>query len=280
MTVAGEAIRKAGHSARQASGSRALRWPARAGLAARGLFYLLLASLAIRIATDSAGSRQADPNGALQVVASKPLGLVVLSAAALGFLAFAVARLVAAVIALTDADRDRLDGLRAMGEFIGYSAMAALTATFVFGNHTEGSEQSHHTLTAKLLGMTGGRVLVVALGVAVIGFYVYQAYMAISGEFEDRLDETKTPSWLRRATRVVGSGGLAARVIAFVPVGVFLIVAAVTYDSHKALGLDATLRHASQHWWGIAALALVSLGLLAFALYSFVEAAYRKVAQA
>src|SRR3954454_961793 len=90
-TTASRAGRTARNTASKARGSRALRWPARAGLAARGLFYLLLASLAIRIASDSAGSRQADPNGALQVVGSKPLGLVVLGAAAFGFASFAIA---------------------------------------------------------------------------------------------------------------------------------------------------------------------------------------------
>jgi hypothetical protein len=65
-----------------------------------------------------------------------------------------------------------------------------------------------------------------------------------------------------------------------VPVGIFLIVAGATYDSQKALGLDATLRDMAHHWWGLAVMSIVSVGLIAFGLYSFVEAAYRKVAKA
>jgi hypothetical protein len=179
-TTAQRVSSKAGRTARQARGSRALRWPARAGLVARGLFYLLLASLAIRIASDSAGTRQADPNGALQVVASKPLGVVVLGAAVLGFAAFAIARLVAAVVALTGDKREWWDGARAICEFVAYAAMATLTTTFVFGNRQEGSEQSHHTFTAKLLQASGGRELVVALGLGIIGFYGYQAFTSRS----------------------------------------------------------------------------------------------------
>ncbi|MFL6238934.1 MAG: DUF1206 domain-containing protein [Actinomycetes bacterium] len=277
---AGRTSRKAGRTARRARRSSALTAAARIGLAARGLFYLLLASLAIRIAVDAAGSRQVDPNGALSVVAAQPLGLVVLGAAAFGFAAFAVARLVAAVIAVTGDEREWWDGARALCETVGYTAMATLTMTFVFGHHQEGSEQSHRTFTAKLMGNTGGRALVVAIGVAMIGFYAYQAWIAITGNFENNLDEKKMPGWLQRSTRAVGSGGIAARIITFVPVGIFLIVAAAAHDAHKALGLDATLRDMSRHWWGIAVLSVVAVGLVAFGLYSFVEAAYRKVAKA
>jgi hypothetical protein len=255
---------KAGKTARRARRSRALRWPARAGLVVRGLFYLLLASLAIHVAVNATSAKQADPNGALRVVADQPLGLVVLGAAALGFAAFAIARLVAAVVALTGEERQWWDGVRAC----------------VFGDHSQGSEQSHRTFTAKLLGHAGGRVALVVIGIAVICFYGYQAYVAISGGFEDSLDDKRMPSWLQRATRVLGTGGIGARVIAWPPVGVFLIVAAVTHDAHKALGLDASLRDMSRHWWGVAVLSIVAVGLIAFALYSFLEAAYRKVADA
>jgi hypothetical protein len=65
-----------------------------------------------------------------------------------------------------------------------------------------------------------------------------------------------------------------------VPVGVFLVVAAVTHNANHALGLDATLRYASKHWWGIAVLSVVAVGLIAFGVYSFLEAAYRKVVRA
>src|SRR5436853_3525656 len=72
--------RKVGTTARRARRNRALTWPARGGLAARALFYLLLASLVLRIAANAAGERPADPNGALAVIAAQPFGLFLLGA--------------------------------------------------------------------------------------------------------------------------------------------------------------------------------------------------------
>jgi hypothetical protein len=158
--------------------------------------------------------------------------------------------------------------------------MCALTVAFVFGARNEGSEQSHRTFTAKLLDAPGGRALVLGIGLGIVCFYGYQAWVAVSGKFESNLDEGRMPSLLRRCTRILGTGGITARVRAFVPVGVFLVVAGATHQPHKALGLDATLRDASHHWWGLVVLSVVSVGLIAFGLYSFVEAAYRKVADA
>jgi hypothetical protein len=69
-----------------------LRLVARLGLVARGLFYLLLAALALQLALDSGktpGSAEANANGALTQVAGAPLGFALLAGAAVGFLAFA-----------------------------------------------------------------------------------------------------------------------------------------------------------------------------------------------
>src|SRR5436190_2925546 len=278
--VTSTAARKVGTVARRARRNPALTWTARAGLVARGLFYLLLASLVIRLAVTATEDHQADPDGALALVAAQPLGLFALGAAAFGFTAFAVARLVAAVVAFTQADRDWWDGVRASAETLAYAAMGALTLSFVFGSRNEGSEQSHRTFTAKLLDAPGGRALIIAIGLAVVGIYAYQTWLAVSGDFESRLDEKNMPRLLRRLTRALGTGGIAARVLAFVPVGVFLLVAGAAHQPHKALGLDATLRDASHHWWGLAVLSVMSVGLIAFGLYSFIEAAYRKVGDA
>src|SRR3954462_2972694 len=196
-------------AARKAQRSSAVTAPARVGLLARGLFYLLLASLAVRVAVDAGGSRQVDPNGALSVVADQPVGLAILAAAAFGFAAFGVARAVAAVAALTGDEPKVWDGVRALAETAAYTTMAVLTTTFLLGDRQQGSEQSHRTFTAKLLDAPGGRALIAAIGVAVIAFYGYQAWVAITGGFESNLDEKKMPGLVRRVTRILGSGGIA-----------------------------------------------------------------------
>jgi hypothetical protein len=247
------------------------------GLLARGVFYLLLAGLAARLAFGGS-SRQADPNGALGTVVSQPLGVVLVGAAALGFACFAAVRLVVAVDAgLNRRDEGWWEVLRPSAEAVAYAAIAGFTMTFLLGNRSGGSEQSHRGMTARLLEAPAGRVAVAALGLGILAFYGYQLWVAVTQGFEDGLDRERMPGWLRRIATVTGTAGIAARVVAFAPVGGFLIVAAATYDPHRAKGLDAMLRNALHHWWGLLLLAVVTLGFVAFAAYSFLEAAYRKV---
>jgi hypothetical protein len=170
--------------------------------------------------------------------------------------------------------------LRAAAEAIAYAALGAFTTSFLLGNHGGGSEQSHRSMTARVLHAPAGRYALAAVGVGIIAFYGYQLWEALTQGFESGLDDKRMPRTLRTVAAVTGTAGIAARAFAFTPIGVFLIVAAATYDPQNAKGLDALLRDVASHWWGLVLLAMVSLGFVAFAAYSFLEAAYRKVDQA
>src|SRR5246127_5757558 len=78
--------------ARRASRSRAAHFLARAGLTARGVIYLLIGWVALLVALGHS-SREADQQGALQLLAGKPYGLVSLWLLGIGFAAYALWRL-------------------------------------------------------------------------------------------------------------------------------------------------------------------------------------------
>src|SRR6266567_2535033 len=54
-------------------------------------------------------------------------------------------------------------------------------------------------------------------------------------------------------------------------------VAAVQHNPHEAKGLDAALRTLAQQPYGPVLLGIVALGLVAYGVYSFIEARYRRV---
>ena len=66
-----------------------MRALARAGLAARGLTYLIIASIAAQIALGGT-TQSADQHGAFEDVASRPFGRLLLIAMAVGFAAYAL----------------------------------------------------------------------------------------------------------------------------------------------------------------------------------------------
>jgi len=248
-------------------------------LAARTGFYLLLAGLVARAAFDrGAHGQQTNANGAMSVIAQTALGKAALAAAALGFLAFGVVRIAGAVRdRKADTHRRVFAGLQ--GLF--YMALTWAPLSFLFGNTQAGSEQAQKQETASVLSWPGGRVIVIALGLIVIGVFAWQIRTAVTQDYEDGLALRRAPGWICWLVDLVGTVGMTARAVVFLPIGVFLIVAAAEADPQHSKGLDAELAAlAGQSWWGPALLWLVALGLVVFALYSGLEACYRKVATA
>jgi succinate dehydrogenase/fumarate reductase cytochrome b subunit len=84
--------REAKYAGRRAANSRYMDWLARAGLTARGIIYALIGILAIEIAFGNSGHR-ADQSGAVRVVASTPVGTLLLWLLVGGFIGMALWRL-------------------------------------------------------------------------------------------------------------------------------------------------------------------------------------------
>lgn len=255
---------------------RVLPWGARAGLVARALFYLLLAYLTLRIAALSgATAQQVDANGALRLVARAPADRVVIALAGLGFALFGLTRLVAAA---RDRDDSRWARFSAVLQAVGSCAIAAIPFEYAFSNPaTTGTEQQSKRSAAKLLGLPGGQVWVTVAGLVVVGWAVYQVVAAVRG---DHLDGLHLPRRGRRVLAAIAVTGLVARAVVFLPIGVFLAVAGLTYDPKHVRGLDGELLLLTHHGWGTAVLALVAAGLADFAAYALIEARYRDVLDA
>jgi hypothetical protein len=257
-------------------GSRSARVVARGGLVVRTVFYLLLAGLTLRVAWDgTSDGHQTNAHGALSTIADQPLGMALIAAAALGFLVLGLVRIAGAVRDRSaDSSRRLLTG--AQGAF--YAAVTFVPLSFLLGSRSTGSEQAQRDQAAAVLGWPGGRALVIAAGVTVLVVCAFQIRMAVTQDFTDGLELGSAPGWVCRLVEVAGSVGIAARAVVFVPIGVFLIVAAVEADPSHANGLDAELALvAQQSWWGPALLVVVALGLVVFAVYSGLEARYRRV---
>ena len=78
--------KEAKSAGRRAANSHYVDWLARAGLTARGIIYALIGILAIEIAFGNSGHR-ADQSGAVRVVASRPVGTLLLWLPVGGFIA-------------------------------------------------------------------------------------------------------------------------------------------------------------------------------------------------
>jgi hypothetical protein len=259
------------------TGRHGIDWLARLGLVARGLVYLLVGWLALQIAFGDSGT-QADRQGALHQIAGQPGGTVLLVAVAVGFAGYAIWRATEAIWGHRDADGGEraLKRLASAGRALLYGGFTVSTVKVIVGASSEGSDATSRKAASGLLGEPFGRELVIAGGV---GFVIAGIVLAVRGlmrTFEDNLKTAQMSESMRHAVQAVGIAGQTARGVIFAIVGWFLIDAAVSYDPHKARGLDGSLRTLAQAGWGKAALVAVALGLAAFGLYSLAEARYRR----
>lgn len=266
-------------SAQQAGSSETARKVVLAGWAAKGVVYLTLAYLVLQMALGSS-SGKASTTGALQKIAQAPAGKVALVVLGVGLLAFAVGR-VLEVTTLARPEVDVKDKVQAAVLSLIYTALAFTAFSIVGlaggGSSGSGGSSSEQQGSNVLFGLPGGRYLVGLLGLIVIGVGVYGAVKGVKQDFLPTLRTGEMSAKVRTATTRLGVAAFVTKGAILALVGYFFVQAAVTYDPQKARGLDAALREVAQQPWGRVVLVIVAIGLLAYAVFAFVETRYRKV---
>jgi hypothetical protein len=259
-------------TARQAHDSGAMQGLARLGLAARGTVWLVIGLLALQVLRG--GSAQADQNGALRAVADKPFGEALLVVLVVGFLGYAAYRLLSAAVGHRDQDGAARTGHRAVSaaKALLYLGLAGFTARFLVQG---GGQDKTRSVTADVMSHTGGRSLVGAAGLVLVGIGTAMAVKGLKKDHAEDLEQGRIPARLRRPAVVLGTVGLLGRGAVLALVGAFLVRAAVQFDPKQAKGLDAALQALVQQPYGKVLLGAAVLGVLAYGLWSYVEATYR-----
>lgn len=266
--------------ARGAANSSALGVAARCGLAARGVLYVLIGLIALRIATGEGGG-QADRGGALAELSARPMGSVMLWAVGLGLVGMALWRLSEAVFGAAG-DGGRKPRKRAMSAarcvfyaFVAYSVLA-----FAAGESGSGSgsgDRQSEDVTARALELPGGQWIVGLAGVGIVVAGVWMAGRAALRKYRKHLELGRMSRRQRQFTDVTGVAGGVARGAVFAAVGVFVTRAALTYEPDEAKGLDDALRSFAETPAGPGLLVLVATGMALFGLFSFASARWRRV---
>ncbi|MEU4985474.1 DUF1206 domain-containing protein [Streptomyces sp. NPDC021969] len=276
--VAGDLARSGRGRARRAANGSAAEGAARAGLAARGVIYVLVGILALQIAFGG-GKRQADRGGALAELSDRPFGAVLLWALGAGLVGMALWRLSEAAFGVTGKDghtaRKRLP---AAARCVFYAFVAYSVLAFAAGAGGGGSsDRQSRDVTARVMEMPAGRWLVGAAGVAIVVAGVVIGVQALRRTYRKKMKLGGLNPRARLLVDVTGVGGGTARGIVFAAAGAFAVRAAVAYEPDRAKGLDDTLRSFAGTPLGPWFLALVAAGLVLFGVFSFVLARRRRV---
>lgn len=272
----GTPVRQARAHGEDIANTPQFEWFARAGLAARGVVYVLIGVLAIQVALGE-GGKTTNQQGALQTIAEQPLGTVLLVLVAFGLAGYASWRLLRAAIGhgpeSSDGAKERIDGVVSG---IGYAGLALTAIKIIAGSGGGGGSDPDKT-TGGVLGWPGGTWLVAAVGAIIIGVGIEQGLKAYKRTF---LEDSKTGEMsqrVRQAYTALGVAGYLARMVIFTMIGYFLIKAAIDFNPDEAIALDGALAELSQTSYGPILLGVVAAGLVCFGAYSIADARYRKV---
>ncbi len=258
------------------------RW-ARFGHVARGVVYVLIGVLALQEAL-GIGGETTGPKGA--VAEAGQFSRLLLWLIVAGIAGYATWRFVEAIFDPARLGRD-LVGLRKraarFGGGLGYGALACAAAWAAMQGRIDeaaassSGDQQARSWSATLLAWPFGRWLLAAVGIGVLIGGIVQLYRAVRQTFKRYLRLAEMSPAEQRWTVRAGRFGIAARGSVFCLVGLFLVQAALRYDPSRAHGFGGALEALERQPYGPALLGLVALGLIAFGVYSVVEARYRRI---
>lgn len=253
---------------------------ARLGYAIKGLVYFIVGLLAAQAAFGT-GGETTDTSGALEAIVTQPFGKFLLMIVTIGLIGYALWRFVQTILD-PEHSGQKMNAKRIARRLgyafsaIAYLSLAVTSIKIIMGSSSSDSD-SVEDWTIFFLNQPFGRWLVMLLGLTVIGVgiaFLYQAYKAKFRRHFKFYQMSRTEQiWAVR----LGRFGIAARGIVFGIIGIFMMVAAVQLDGTEARGLGGALAALAQQPFGPWILGVVALGLIAYGIYSVIEARYRRI---
>lgn len=251
-----------------------LRYAARAGYGARGLVFVIIGYFAMRAAY--ATGKAMGTKDAVDAIAGSAFGTITLIALVVSLFCFSVWRLLQVLFDIDD------HGLGPKGLFVragltismfAYGALAFYAFTLLTGI-VGGSGDGGGGLISKAYAAGYGvwiTYLVVA-GMAAAG--IAHVVKGIKAGFRKYMNiPSDHATWLSPVCRF----GLIARGVTFFILAGLLFDGAASYQDGDKPGLDTALSAMSGWTFGWLLLAITGVGLIAFGIYGFAEAVYRRI---
>jgi hypothetical protein len=264
--------------AKEAAQSPIVEALGRIGLVAQGISFVLVGVLAIMLALE-AGGRATDRQGALRALADDGLGRFVVIALAIGFGAYALWRLAEVVLGHEVEDRGGrakfTKRLTALGKAGLYGLLCAAAISILLGEGGGGNEERE--ATGGVLEWPGGRWIIGGVALALAAAALWNAYRAVSRQYEKKLKEVQMSETERRWTERIAFVGLMSRAVIFGLVSWFFFKAATEHDPKEAKGLDGALQEVVSAPYGRWLLGIVAVGVFAYGLFCLIQARYREV---
>lgn len=255
-----------------------IEWAARVGFGARGFVYVSVGALTLLGVFgigDAVGT-----GGALAWLVTRPFGRVWLLLVIAGLAAFVMWRLMQSIFDADHEGKDREGLMTRMGQLfsgLGYSAMAFGASRLLFDKpedaHTDGVTASRETAET-VMSLPWGNWLLAAGGLVIIGIGIANVTRAWREDFTEHLACSES---LCRKVAPLARWGYVSRGLAYLPLGVIVALAGLNARPSDVTSLGAALETVERHPAGPWALTAMAVGLIAFGVFSFIEARWRRI---
>lgn len=250
---------------------------ARGGYAARGVLYLIIGIFALLAATDS--TKPKDSHNSLEALLSQPFGYFLVGLMVAGLLVFAAWRVLQAT---RDVDHHgkNLKGLIIRTGLLAGGLVNGTLAFFALGLLISGIGSSGNSggqtkdWLARLLSWEHSNVLVYVIALIPLGVGIAHIIKGWKATFEKYFEADED---VMRYVRPVSRFGLIARGVVFIEIAVLLVVSGSAYQAMDPPGMKEALDALQNFPAGWLVLMLMAFGLIAFSVYSFSEAFWRKI---
>jgi hypothetical protein len=249
----------------------------RIGYATRGVIYGLIGYLAVQTIFTGRG-RITDQKGVLSTIAAQPYGKFVLILMVIGLVGLVIWGFIRAVADPFHKGSDAKGMLSRVGYMISgisYGVLLVPTVNLIrgsSGNGTSGSSQQAQQAAAGIMAHSWGPWLVGLVGLILLIVGLVRIYEGAESKLHERFKAYAMNAEQRRWAIRLGRIGYVALGIVFAIIGLLAIIAARTVDPKKVAGLDGALLFLARQSYGPWLLAIVALGLIAYAIYSFLGA--------
>ena len=251
------------------------------GFYTKGFLFIVIGVLAILVAMGDRSGQLTDASGALTIIAQFTFGkilLIIFIAGAFGHGAWNILRGAADV----DNAGTNWQGIAkriiavSVGFFYFFLACTAWSIVLTVGVEVQnGTVQK--TMTALILALPLGAILVFIIGLSVIGAGINECYRGLTGKFQEDFRLRELQGGRRKIVTVLGALSFTARAVIFGLMGYFFIQAAIESNADAAMGIDGALRTLGTSYYGRILLFVAAIGVICHGVLSLYEARYRRI---
>ncbi len=261
-----------------ASGRLSVATLARIGYAAKGLIFGAIGVLALLAVFGFGEGRVTGAGGAIHIIGGTLPGRLGFGLLAIGLGAHVFWRLYQAVV---DPDQRGTDfsGLAQRSGFVIsaglYSMLVLLTLSAV--TDIGGGTSAAGDLAGRVINWPGGRWLLGAVGLGLIGTAGYQFWRACAQPFRDKWFRKAGIKYLHGPMSLLSSYGIAARAVMFAILGWSLVRGGWFASSEEVTDVASAMWRISTENYGHWLLAAMAAGFLCYGVYCGLNAALRKI---